>query len=130
VGRRRELGELRDALEGTRLLTLTGPGGCGKTRLGLQFASEAADSFTDGVWWVDLASLAEERLVAATLAESLEVRPLPGLTELQAVCGYLAQRRARRAERRNARTQTDDERPEGAAAGLRALVRLERVRPG
>ena len=94
VGRRRELGELREALQGTRLLTLTGPGGCGKTRLGLQFASDAADRFPDGVWWVDLAPLAEERLVAATVAEALGVRPLPGVTELQAVCAYLASQRA------------------------------------
>jgi predicted ATPase/DNA-binding CsgD family transcriptional regulator len=94
VGRERELGELREAQTGTRLLTLTGPGGCGKTRLGLQFASELADRFPDGVWWIELAPLAEEELVGAAVAEVLGVRPLPGLTELQAVCGYLASRRA------------------------------------
>src|SRR5215510_7989423 len=90
VGRRRELGDLHEALGGTRLLTLTGPGGCGKTRLCLRFAFEVADRFPDGIWWVDLAALAEQRLVAATVAEALAVRPLPGLTELQAVCAYLA----------------------------------------
>jgi predicted ATPase len=94
VGRERELGELREALAATRLLTLTGPGGCGKTRLGLQFAVEAADGFPGGVWWVDLAPLAEERLVAATIAEALGVRPLPGITPLQAAAAYLASRRA------------------------------------
>jgi predicted ATPase/DNA-binding CsgD family transcriptional regulator len=94
VGRRRELGELRETLEGTRLLTLTGPGGCGKTRLGLQVATDVSDGFPDGVWWVDLAPLAEERLVAATVAEALGVRPLPGFTELQALCTYLATRQA------------------------------------
>ena len=81
-------------LAGTRLLTLTGPGGCGKTRLALQCAAELLDRFPDGVWWVDLAPLAEERLVAATWRRPLGVRPLPGLTELQAACAYLASRRA------------------------------------
>ena len=94
VGREEELGELRQELAGTRLLTVTGPGGCGKTRLVLRCASELSDRFPDGVWWVDLAPLAEERLVAATVAEALGVRPLPGFTELQAVCAYLASRRA------------------------------------
>ena len=92
VGRRRELTELGEALAATRLLTLTGPGGCGKTRLGVELASRFADRFPGGVWWVDLAPLAEERLVAATVAEVLEVRPLPGFTELQALCAYLASR--------------------------------------
>src|SRR5262245_8847457 len=94
VGRQRELAELREALAATRLLTLTGPGGGGKTRLGLRFAAETVDDFADGVWWVDLAPLAEERRVAANVAEALGVRPLPGFTELQAVCAYLASRRA------------------------------------
>src|SRR5262245_18944158 len=76
------------------MITLTGAGGCGKTRLAVKVASEAAEHYPNGVWWVDLGPLAEERLVAATLAEALDVRPLPGLTELQAVCGYLASRRA------------------------------------
>jgi predicted ATPase/class 3 adenylate cyclase/DNA-binding CsgD family transcriptional regulator len=94
VGRERELGELRKALAATRLLTLTGPGGCGKTRLALRAASEVAGRFPGGVWWVDLAPLAGERLVGAALAEALGVRPLPGLTELQAACAYLSSRRS------------------------------------
>jgi predicted ATPase/DNA-binding CsgD family transcriptional regulator len=94
VGRERELGELGKVLADTRLLTLTGAGGCGKTRLALRVASELVDRFPDGVWWVELAALGDERLVGAAMAEALGVRPLPGVTELQAACGYLASRRA------------------------------------
>jgi predicted ATPase/DNA-binding CsgD family transcriptional regulator len=94
VGRERELRELRGALTDTRLLTLTGAGGCGKTRLALRVAAEVEDRFADGVWWVELAPLADEELVGAAVAEALGVRPLPGVTELQACCAYLASRRA------------------------------------
>jgi predicted ATPase/DNA-binding CsgD family transcriptional regulator len=94
VGRERELEELRSALATTRVLTVTGAGGCGKTRLALQAACAAPDSFLDGVWWVELAPLADEALVAATVAAALGVRALPGMTDLDAVCAYLAPRRA------------------------------------
>ena len=77
-----------------RLLTLTGAGGCGKTRLALQAASETLERFPDGAWWVELAPLGEEELVGAAIAEALGVRPLPGMTELQAAGAYLASRRA------------------------------------
>jgi predicted ATPase/DNA-binding SARP family transcriptional activator len=94
VGRARELGELREALSTTRLLTVTGPGGAGKTRLALRAAWEAVEAFPDGVWWVELGPLTDERLVNAAVAEALGVRPLPGMTELQTVSAYLAGRRA------------------------------------
>jgi predicted ATPase/DNA-binding CsgD family transcriptional regulator len=94
VGRERELAELGGVLADARLVTLTGAGGCGKTRLALQAAAEYLDRFPDGAWWIDLAPLAEPGLVGAAIAEPLGVRPLPGLTELQAVCGLLASRRA------------------------------------
>ena len=94
VGRERELSELAEALVDTRLLTLTGAGGCGKTRLALRVAGELTDRFPDGAWWVELAPLGDERLVGAAVAEALGVRPLPGVTELGAACAYLAPRRA------------------------------------
>jgi predicted ATPase/DNA-binding CsgD family transcriptional regulator len=62
--------------------------------LALRAASELADRFPDGAWWVELAPLADERLVGAAIAEALGVRPLPGVTELQACGAYLASRRA------------------------------------
>jgi len=94
VGRERELTELGLLLEAERQLTLTGPGGCGKTRLALQAASEALERFPDGAWWVELAPLTEAELVGAAIGEALGVRPFPGMTELQACGADLASRRA------------------------------------
>jgi predicted ATPase/DNA-binding CsgD family transcriptional regulator len=94
VGRERELGELRGELARTRLLTLTGTGGCGKTRLALQLACELVDRFPGGVSWVDVTPVADARLVGAAIGEALGVRPLPGVSDLQACGAYLAPRRA------------------------------------
>jgi len=94
VGRERELAELSLLLESERLLTLTGAGGCGKTRLALQAASDALERFPDGAWWVELAPLAEGQLVGAAVGDALGVRPLPGMTALQACGAYLGSRRA------------------------------------
>jgi predicted ATPase/class 3 adenylate cyclase/DNA-binding CsgD family transcriptional regulator len=94
VGRERELADVREALADSRLLTLTGAGGCGKTRLGLQVAADLLDRFPDGVWWTELAPLGDEQLVGAAITETLGTRPLPGMTDLQAACANLAPRRA------------------------------------
>ena len=94
VGRERELAELGKVLANTRLLTLTGAGGCGKTRLALQAASETLEGFPGGAWWVELASLGEQELVGAAIATALGVRPLPGMTPLQAAAACLGPRRA------------------------------------
>ena len=92
IGRVRELAELREALANTRMLTLTGAGGSGKTRLALQLAADALDGFPDGVWWVELAPVTEPELVGEATARALGVRPLAGMTNLDAVCRYLAHR--------------------------------------
>ena len=94
VGRSHELAQLREALAETRLLTLTGAGGAGKTRLALQLAADALEQFADGAWWVDLAPVADPRLVGEVLAGALGVRPLPMMTPLQASCARLAGSRA------------------------------------
>jgi len=93
VGRRRELGEIGQALGRTRLLTLTGPGGAGKTRLAYEVASRLADSYPDGVHVVELASLSRPELVPQTVASVLDV-PLPetGTAEV-ALARQLAERR-------------------------------------
>src|SRR5215207_2002793 len=94
VGRERELADVGRVAEETRLLTLTGTGGCGKTRLALRLVADRAGAFPDGAWWVDLAPLAQAGLVGGAIAEALGVRPLPGFTELQAACAYVGARRA------------------------------------
>ena len=71
VGREHELAEALELLERSRLLTLTGPGGTGKTRLSLQVAAAAADRFPDGVWFVALEPVRDPGLVASTIGRTL-----------------------------------------------------------
>ncbi len=71
VGRERGIGEVLGLLESTPLVTLSGPGGAGKTRLALQVAAELADRYADGVWLVELASVAEPCLVPGAIARTV-----------------------------------------------------------
>ncbi|TCC05407.1 ATP-binding protein [Kribbella soli] len=73
VGRRRELADTRRLLSSSRLLTLTGAGGVGKTRLALRMAAEVRRTFSDGVWFVELAALHDPALLGLTLAGALEL---------------------------------------------------------
>jgi predicted ATPase/class 3 adenylate cyclase len=74
VGRERELETVKSLLGSTRLLTLTGPGGCGKTRLALRVASGVLDRFPDGVFFVELASISDPELVPSAIASALRKR--------------------------------------------------------
>ena len=78
VGRSRELATLRTLLGESRMVTVAGPGGVGKTRAALQVAAEMLDGSGDGVWFVDLTPLRDPALVAVTVAEVLGVREQPG----------------------------------------------------
>jgi predicted ATPase/class 3 adenylate cyclase len=77
VGRDRELARIRQLLETTRLLTLTGTGGCGKTRLAIEAATELMPSYSDGVFFVELAPITDVHLVPSTIAMAIGVREEP-----------------------------------------------------
>lgn len=93
VGRARELAEVRSLLATTRLLTLLGIGGLGKSRLSLQVAAEVLDDFPDGVWFVELAPVADSRLVPQVLASLLGVREEAGASVLDALVKYVRDRK-------------------------------------
>lgn len=78
VGREREMVEVKRMLAMTSLLTLTGTGGCGKTRLALEVGRDLVGTYPDGVWLVELAPLFEEALLSQQLAATLGVREQPG----------------------------------------------------
>ena len=95
VGREAELAEAAALLAEARLLTLTGPGGGGKTRLALQLATTVSEDFPDGVWFVDLSSLSDGEFVLDQVAITMKVdHPGRGGTLAEAVAHRLAQRRA------------------------------------
>jgi predicted ATPase/transcriptional regulator with XRE-family HTH domain len=73
VGRQKEIAEIKQHLGASRLVTLTGPGGTGKTRLALQVANDLRASYPDGVWWVELAPLRDPGLVAEAIAQALKL---------------------------------------------------------
>ena len=89
IGRERERAELRALLGTTRLVTLLGMGGLGKTRLSLQVAIEMLGQFPDGVWFLDLAPIRDAALVVGEVAQALGVREEPGRSPLQTVCAHL-----------------------------------------
>jgi predicted ATPase/class 3 adenylate cyclase len=78
VGREDEMAEVRELLGRARLLTLTGPGGTGKTRLALRVASETLTEYRDGAFFADLSSLTDPGLVPSAVAGALGVREVPG----------------------------------------------------
>ena len=94
IGRTREISEVRRLLPTTRLLTLTGAGGCGKTRLALHVATELLEQFPDGVWVVDLSPLSDSTLITHSVAAILSVRDGPDRSLDDALADYFRSRRA------------------------------------
>src|SRR5512143_3266775 len=78
VGRERESVEVKQMLSTSRLVTLTGTGGCGKTRLALKVAEDGLAEYSDGVWLVELAPVSDPALVPQTVAALVGVREEPG----------------------------------------------------
>ncbi|MPZ72504.1 MAG: tetratricopeptide repeat protein [Nitriliruptorales bacterium] len=94
IGREREAADVATLLERARLVTLTGPGGTGKTRLSLQVATDVADEYPDGVFFVPLAPVADPALVFSVVATTLGLRPPGHQTPLDLVSEHLQSRRA------------------------------------
>ena len=92
VGREKQLADLRRLLSTSRLLSLTGSGGVGKTRLAIRFASDLTNEFAGGVWLVDLASLAAPGLIAQAVATVFGVRESPQRSVCDALVDYLRDR--------------------------------------
>jgi predicted ATPase/class 3 adenylate cyclase len=89
IGRSKEIGEVKQLLSDGRLVTLTGPGGSGKTRLALQVASELIGNFHDGVFFVALAPISDSGLVPSTIAQALGITETPGRSILDSLKDYL-----------------------------------------
>ncbi len=93
IGREKELETIRSLLSQHRLVTLTGTGGTGKTRLCLQAADMVLEDYPNGAWLVELAPLADPELIPKTVASALNLPEIPGKTVLQSVEDYLRAKR-------------------------------------
>ncbi|HEX9091999.1 MAG TPA: adenylate/guanylate cyclase domain-containing protein, partial [Anaerolineales bacterium] len=92
IGREKEMAEIKQALAEHHLVTLTGPGGAGKTRLSLQVAAELIDGFADGVWFVDLAPLTDPAFVPHAMASALNLREEGAAPLMDLLANYLQRR--------------------------------------
>jgi len=93
VGREQEITQLKELLTANRLVTLTGAGGAGKTRLAIEVASRLNDAFADGVWLVELAALSAPRLVPQAVAQAVGVKEEPTRPLMETLSDYLASKK-------------------------------------
>jgi predicted ATPase/class 3 adenylate cyclase len=92
VGRDTEIAELRELLAQHRLVTLTGDGGAGKTRLAIEVAGRVLDEFPEGVWYIDLAPITHPELVPLTVARALGLPDQAGSTAVETIVRFIANR--------------------------------------
>src|ERR1700742_26403 len=92
VGREADIAQVRELATKNRLVTLTGAGGVGKTRMAIQVAGQFSDEFSDGVWYVDLAPITDPDLVPITTARALGLPEQPGRSTMEAVRRFVADR--------------------------------------
>src|SRR5262245_9017958 len=93
IGRARELAEIAELFASTRLLALTGPGGCGKTRLAIRVAEDLAETVADSVWWVELAAVPDPALLPQTVARGLGLSEQSTRSYLEILADYLRTKR-------------------------------------
>lgn len=92
IGRKQEITEITTLLSTSRLTTLTGVGGSGKTRLAMQAARQKLDSYADGIWLVDLAPLSDPTLLPSLVVTGLGLSKSHGVPDIDAILGYLRER--------------------------------------
>jgi predicted ATPase len=88
--RAEQVDDVRQTLTDTRLVTLTGAGGVGKTRLAVEVAAQMTAEFSDGVWYVDLAPITDPDVVPVTVARALGMPDRPGSSTVETCCGSSA----------------------------------------
>jgi predicted ATPase len=89
IGREKEIETIKELVSENRLVTLTGAGGCGKTRLAIQFAVQVVPEYADGVWMVELAPVTVPDYIDQAIAEVFKIKEQPGSTLLQIITHYL-----------------------------------------
>jgi predicted ATPase/DNA-binding winged helix-turn-helix (wHTH) protein len=93
VGREQEIAQLEELVTANRLVTLTGAGGAGKTRLAIEVASRLVDAFADGVWLVELSALSDPHLVPEAVAQALALTDQPARPLIETLSAYLASKK-------------------------------------
>jgi predicted ATPase/class 3 adenylate cyclase len=94
IGREREIAEIKQELKSHRLVTLTGPGGTGKTRLSLQVAADLLDQFHNGIWFIELAPLTDPDLIPQTILSAIGIPEQSGKPPIEVLKEYLHEKKS------------------------------------